>query len=87
VRAGGFSLSISASDAGPAADIARIELNAGGSSVLIDAGDDASRKRALVRIGGADAEAARNFIEEADGLSAETKARMLRALGLPQQAD
>ncbi|MBL8551927.1 MAG: hypothetical protein JNJ73_18205 [Hyphomonadaceae bacterium] len=81
VRAPGFALSI-ADDDSMGRDNARIEFTVGGKSVLIDAAEAGDRRRALVRITGADAAAARNFIEEARDLSEATKADMLRALGL-----
>lgn len=81
VQAPGFALSI-ADDDSVGRDNARIEFSVGGKSVLIDAAEAGANRRALVRITGADAAAARNFIEEARDLSEATKADMLRALGL-----
>jgi hypothetical protein len=81
VRAPGFALSIADDDAA-GGDNARIELNVGGKGVFIDAADTGPARRALVRIVGADADAARNFITEARGLSVTTKEEMLKDLGL-----
>ena len=81
VRAPGFALSVADDDA-VGNDNARVEINIGGKSVLIDAANAGAQRRALVRITGADADAARNFVTEARGLSADTKADMLKAVGL-----
>lgn len=84
IKAPGFSLSVAGvQDNGNGEDgAARIEINAGGESVLVDAAGSDANGRARVRIGGADDEAARDFINGADDLSPETKAAMLAALGL-----
>ncbi|MGE0045378.1 MAG: hypothetical protein AB7J28_08300 [Hyphomonadaceae bacterium] len=82
IRAPGFSLSVASDETGGTSDRARIEIQAGGQSVLVDAQGEHDRGSAVVRIAGADADTARNFIEEADGLSAQTRAEMLRALAL-----
>lgn len=86
----GFSLSVASQDRGEGKERARIAINAGGQEVLIDADDtntggaarDDGADRAAVRIPGVNEEAARNFITEAEHMSAETKAEMLRLLNL-----
>lgn len=85
----GFSLSVAAQDRGEGKERARIAINAGGQEVLIDA-DDAGgpahegdgADRAAVRVPGVNEDAARDFITDAENMSAETKAEMLRLLNL-----
>lgn len=79
----GFSLNIGGQENG-GSDAARISINAGGREINIDAHDNgtAGSDRAQVRITGVDANAARDFIAEADELSPAVQAQMLAGLGL-----
>jgi hypothetical protein len=61
-------------------DNAKVRINAGGQKVEVDANDAADL--AHVRVSGVDAASARDFINDAEGLSAETKAEMLKSMGL-----
>jgi hypothetical protein len=79
IRAPGFSLQVAEDGEN---ERARIEINAGGKQVLIDAEGEGEADRAHVQIAGADEEAARDFIKDADELSEDTKTQMLRALRL-----
>ncbi|MDZ4777634.1 MAG: hypothetical protein SGJ23_12705 [Alphaproteobacteria bacterium] len=76
----GFSLKVT--ENGPNGESGRVKMKAMGFDLDVDAKDSADGERAVVRIGGADAKSAREFIEGADGLSAETRAEMLRKVGL-----
>ncbi|HVZ98899.1 MAG TPA: hypothetical protein VG841_01145 [Caulobacterales bacterium] len=84
VRAGDFSLSINADDDKSGNGAAHIEINGGDGGISIDAqdGEGEGGDRARVHITGASEETARKFVNDADGLSAEVKAGMLRELGL-----
>jgi hypothetical protein len=82
IRAPGFSLQVADDEGGGSSERARIEINAGGKHFLIDAEEEGEADRAVVRVDGADEEAARDFINEQAELSAQTKAQMLRAMGL-----
>jgi hypothetical protein len=59
---------------------AKVRIDAGGQKIEVDATDAADM--AHVRISGADAEAVREFVGDAESLSAQTKAAMLQGLGL-----
>jgi hypothetical protein len=61
-------------------DNAKVRINAGGQKIEVDANDAANA--AHVRISGANADSVRDFIQDGESLSAETKAAMLKALGL-----
>lgn len=63
-------------------DRAKVEINVGGQSIQVDAAGPDGAQQAVVKIGGADAGSARKFIDDAEGLSAETKAEMKAKLGL-----
>ncbi|MBI1186080.1 MAG: hypothetical protein GC206_01840 [Alphaproteobacteria bacterium] len=82
IQAPGFSMQINADETAGEDGRARVDINAGGHRVFVDAEGEGDAGRAVVHIAGADADAARNFIDEADGLSAETRAGMRAALGL-----
>lgn len=85
LRMPGVNISISADADNPDSDSARVSIDAGGHSVLVDAdegGPGDADDRAHVRINGASAETAREFVVKADELSPEVQARMLAALGL-----
>lgn len=84
LRVPGLDLSIRAEGETSDAEGARIAINAGGRQVEIDAQDDGAggNERAHVRIRGASEKEAREFIADAEELSAETQAEMLAALGL-----
>lgn len=61
-------------------DNAKVQINAGGQKIEVDANDAADA--AHVRISGANADSVRKFINEGESLSADTKVAMLAALGL-----
>lgn len=85
LRVPGVDLRISGDPEGTGEQGGRVAINVGGQSVEVNAedgggGDD----RAHVRITGASAETARNFIVRADALSPSVQAQMLAALGLEE---
>lgn len=80
IRVPGFSLQVS--DGGPSGGRDRVRLKTFGIDLDVDADEGAGGDRAVVRIGGVDAKSAREFIDGADGLSAETRAEMYQKLGL-----
>lgn len=84
LRLPGLDLSIRAEGDASGAEGARVAISAGGRQVHVNAQDDGDggNERAHVRIQGASEQEAREFIADADGLSAETQAEMLAALGL-----
>jgi len=83
IRAPGFSMQINADeDSAGEGGAARVDINAGGHRVLVDAEGEGDDGRAVVHIAGADENAAREFIDDAEGLSDETRAQMRTALGL-----
>lgn len=84
LRLPGFDLSIAAEGNTNSADGARVNINAGGRQVHIEAQDDGGTEtdRAHVRITGASESDARDFIADAEEISPETQAQMLAALGL-----
>jgi hypothetical protein len=86
IRAPGVNFAISGSDEGPNSDEGSVKMSfgSGGQSVEINATDDPAGDRAHVRITGASAEDVREFIGEAEELSADTQAQMLAALNLGQ---
>lgn len=68
---------------------ANVSINAGGHSVLVNADEGAPGEaddRAYVRITGADEATVRDFINDADELSAEVKAEMFTELGIAATA-
>jgi hypothetical protein len=80
----GVNVAVAGDDAEPGKERARVAVNVQGREVLVDAQehDGNARESAAVRINGASADEARSFVHDADELSAETKAEMLRQLGL-----
>lgn len=80
----GFELSVAADEdeASDGLDRARIKIRAAGREVNVDAAGEDESGHAVVRISGASAEDARDFIDDAEDLSAETKQQMLSDLGL-----
>jgi hypothetical protein len=76
----GFSLRVK--DGGEKGERSTVKMSAAGFDLDVDADGGGSGERAVVRIGGADAESAREFIDNADGLSADTRAKMREKLGL-----
>lgn len=77
-------VSIEADSREGGADRARVSLGFGKHQIQVDAhdGETNGNDRALVRISGADAKAAREFIEKQDGLSTEVRRQLLEKLGL-----
>jgi hypothetical protein len=85
LRVPGVNISVAADEDNPNSESANVRINAGGRSVHVDAeeggpgdGDD----RANIRITGATESDARDFINDAEGVSAEAKTQMLAALRL-----
>jgi hypothetical protein len=60
----------------------KVEIIVGGKSIQVDAEGPDGSERAVVKIGGADEAAVRNFIDEAKKLTPEVKAQMREKLGL-----
>lgn len=87
LRLPGFSMSIGAGEENAEGEHGRVDLSIGGDgqNVVVHAdegGPGEADDRAYVRITGADAEAVRNFIAEAEELSPAVQAEMLAALNL-----
>ena len=77
----GFSLQVSGDESN--GDRGKVRMKAAGFDLDVNADDDGTgNERAVVRIGGVDADSARQFINDTDGLSEETKAQMREKLGL-----
>lgn len=68
-------------DAGAGEERARVSIGFGKSRIEVDA-QAGSEERAILRISGMDAAAARDFLREQDEFSEEIKAAMLAELGL-----
>ncbi|MBL8559713.1 MAG: hypothetical protein JNM47_13385 [Hyphomonadaceae bacterium] len=79
IRVPGFTLEVTD---GGADGRDRVKMRAMGIDLDVDADETDAGDRAVVRIGGVDEKSAREFIEGADGLSAETRAEMMKKLGL-----
>ncbi|MBL8544956.1 MAG: hypothetical protein JNL81_00745 [Hyphomonadaceae bacterium] len=85
LRLPGVDISVAADADNPNSESASVRVNAGGRSVHVDADEGApgdSDDRANVRITGATEEDARDFINDAEEISAEVKTQMLAAVGL-----
>lgn len=85
MRIPGVDISVSADAENPNSESANVRINAGGRSVHVDAdegGPGDSDDRANVRITGATEQDARDFINDAEEISAEVKTQMLSAVGL-----
>ena len=85
MRFPGVDISVSADADNPNSESANVRVNAGGRSVHVDAdegGPGDTDDRANVRITGATEEDARDFINDANDVSAEVKTQMLAAIGL-----
>jgi len=85
MRLPGVNISVAADESDPNSESATVRINAGGRSVHVDAEDGGPGEnddRANVRITGATEEDARDFINDAEDVSAEVKTQMLAALGL-----
>lgn len=87
LRVPGFELSIGAEEDDAAGDQGRVRLSMGreGQRIEVNAdegGPGEADDRAYVRVTGADEEAVRDFIANADELSPSVQARMLSELGL-----
>lgn len=82
----GFSLSVAAGEKAEDSrqERARVAINVGGREILVDADDGVGpdSERAAVRVAGVSESEVREFIAEAENMSAETKAAMLAALNL-----
>jgi len=91
VNVPGFDMSISGGGEDADGDNGRVQISLGGDGQRVEvhadeggAGD--ADDRAFVRVTGADEEAVREFIAEAEELSPEVKDQMLAALGLSAEA-
>ncbi len=87
LRVPGFDLRINAEEGGADGESGRVALSIGaeGQQIVVNAEEGApgdADNRAYVRISGADEDAVREFVEDADGLSTEVRAEMLAGLGL-----
>ncbi|MGQ0533234.1 MAG: hypothetical protein ACT4OF_11180, partial [Caulobacteraceae bacterium] len=85
MRFPGVDISVGADENNPNSESATVRVNAAGRSVHVDAdegGPGDADDRANVRITGATEEDARDFINDAEDLSAEVKSQMLAALDL-----
>lgn len=76
----GLSFSVRSDD--PNSDTAQVQIQAGGQEVNVNADGSGAGENAVVRITGVDAQAARDFITEADGLDPGVQQQMLDALKL-----
>jgi hypothetical protein len=80
IRVPGFSLQVS--DDGSTGG-GKVRMQAGGFDLDVNSSDDGTgNERAVVRIGGVDADSASQFIDDTDGLSEEVKAQMREKVGL-----
>ncbi|MGD9979239.1 MAG: hypothetical protein AB7H66_16430 [Hyphomonadaceae bacterium] len=85
LRFPGVDISVAADEDNPNNESATVRINAAGRSVHVDAdegGPGDADDRANVRITGASERDAREFINDAEDVSAEVKTQMLAALGL-----
>jgi len=80
IKVPGMSINVQGEDGTP--ERAKVELNIGGQSIQVDAAGPNGGEDSVVKIGGVDADAARQFIDEAEGLSADVKTQMKAKLGL-----
>ena len=89
MRFPGVDMQINADEGEGETGRANVSINAGEHSVIVNAdegGPGEADDRAYVRITGADEDAVRDFINDAEELSAEVKAEMLGELGLSAAA-
>jgi hypothetical protein len=85
MRFPGVDISVAADADNPDSESATVRVNAAGRSVHVDAdegGPGDADDRANVRITGATEEDARDFINDAEDVSAEVKTQMLAAVGM-----
>jgi hypothetical protein len=86
IRLPGFEMAISGADEDPNGENGSVNISVGGEQNVVvranEGGPGDADDTAFVRITGADEDAARKFINDAEELSAETKTEMLGALGL-----
>lgn len=83
IRAPGFEMTINAEeDQGGEDGRAQVSISTGGREVSVDASGEDQTGQAVVRITGASESDARDFIDGAEELSADTKQQMRAALGL-----
>lgn len=86
IRLPGFSMNIAGTDEDPNGENGSVNLSIGGERNVIvranEGGPGEADDTAYVHITGADEQTVRDFIDDAEGLSAETKTQMLGALGL-----
>ena len=86
LRLPGFQMAISGTDEDPNGENGNVNISIGGEQRVEvranEGGPGESDDTAFVRITGADEDTARDFINDAEELSAETKTQMLGALGL-----
>ena len=86
LRLPGFQMAISGTDEDPNGENGSVNISVGGEQNVVvranEGGPGEEDDTAFVRITGADEDTARDFINDAEELSAETKTQMLGALGL-----
>lgn len=82
IGVGGFSLQVQGDGNEGKDGAAAVTINAGGTSVQVNAGGEGTNEAAAVTVGGVDADAARRFIDEQKGLSDATRAEMKAKVGL-----
>lgn len=85
MRMPGVNISVAADESDPNSESATVRVNAGGRTVHVDAEDGGPGEdddRANVRITGATESDARDFINDAEDISADVKQQMLTALDL-----
>jgi hypothetical protein len=80
IKVPGFSLNVQDESGGT--ERGNVSIQAGGRSINVQGGDSGAGERAVVTISGATAEDAADFIAEAEGLDAPTKAALKQTLGL-----
>ncbi|MBU6372500.1 MAG: hypothetical protein KJS97_07180 [Alphaproteobacteria bacterium] len=80
IKVPGMSLNVKGEDGTD--ERAKVELKVGGQTIQVDAAGPDGGENAVVKIVGVDADAARKFIDEAEGLSADVKTQMKAKLGL-----
>jgi hypothetical protein len=86
IRLPGFDLSVAADEDDANGDHGRVNLSIGGQQRIVvnadEGGPGDADDRAYVRITGADEDATRDFVNDAEELSGEVKQQMLTELGL-----
>jgi hypothetical protein len=86
IRLPGFEMAVSGTDENPDGENGSVNIRVGGEQNVVvranEGGPGEADDTAYVRITGADEEAARDFVNDAEELSPEVKTQMLAELGL-----